>query len=182
MCAQLRELDMPHARFVVLCLPAELAPTGADDVTFLFSANPGEEPKPLDRVASGGELSRLMLALQTVLNASTAATLIFDEIDTGVSGSASGRIAVRLKMLSQKNQVLCITHSARIAAYADRHIFLYKTVENEKTYTRMRLLNDAERARELARITFGEQFSDVQLASAEALLQQAAQADVGGSQ
>ncbi|MBQ7688830.1 MAG: DNA repair protein RecN [Clostridia bacterium] len=168
---QLRQLSMPHVRFLTQVLPAPLSQTGADTVEFLITANPGEEPKALGKVASGGELSRVMLALQTVLNARSAATLIFDEIDTGVSGTAAGRIAEKLKNLSLKNQVLCITHSARIAAFADRHIYLYKTVENGKTYTKMQLLDREERARELARITFGDHYSAVQLESARGLLQ-----------
>ena len=167
---ELRELDMPNVRFVTELRPAALCATGADEAEFLISANPGEAPKPLVKVASGGELSRVMLALQTILNDGGEATLIFDEIDTGVSGSAAGRIAVKLKSLSRRNQVLCITHSAQIAAYAGTHKYLYKTVENGMTYTRIRTLSGDERARELARITFGEQYSEVQLASARSML------------
>lgn len=169
---ELRELDMPHVRFCVRLEQGTLTATGADEAEFLISANPGEEPRPLVKTASGGELSRVMLALKTVLRDSADATLIFDEIDTGVSGSAAGRIGEKLRALSAQNQILCITHSAQIAAKAASHKFLYKTVENGKTYTRLRDLEPGERARELARITFGAGFTDVQLASAASLLEQ----------
>ena len=169
---ELRELDMPHVRFCVMLADAPLSDSGADAAEFLISANPGEDPKPLSKVASGGELSRVMLALKTVLNDAADATLIFDEIDTGVSGSAAGRIGEKLRALAGRNQVLCITHSAQIAAKAAAHIFLYKTVENGRTFTRLRALDEAQRAAELARITFGEDYSAVQLASAQSLLAQ----------
>ena len=173
--AELRDLDMPHARFAVRIEPAPLHAMGAETVEFLISANPGEEPKPLGKIASGGELSRVMLALKTVRNVPAAATLIFDEIDTGVSGSAAGRIAVKLSDVARNNQVLCITHAAQIAAYADDQKYLYKTVENGKTFTRLRTLTPEQRARELARMTFGEHCTEVQLRSAESLLRQAAE-------
>ena len=171
---ELSFLDMPNARFVTVAEPAPMGETGADRVEFLISANPGEDPKPLGKVASGGELSRIMLAIKNVLQGDhTAASLIFDEIDTGVSGSAAGKIALKLKTLSRHAQVLCITHSAQIAAYADEHKKLTKTVENGKTYTRIATLDADARAKELARITYGESYTPRQLESAAEMIRKA---------
>ncbi len=172
--AELRFLDMPNARFVTTVAPAAMAENGADQVEFLISANPGEDPKPLGKVASGGELSRIMLAIKNVLQGEhTAASLIFDEIDAGVSGSAAGKIALKLKSLSRHAQVLCITHSAQIAAFADEHKFLSKRVENGKTYTEIRSLTLPERAAELARITYGADYTPRQLESAAEMIRKA---------
>jgi DNA repair protein RecN (Recombination protein N) len=172
--AELRFLDMPNARFVTTVAPAAMAENGADQVEFLISANPGEDPKPLGKVASGGELSRIMLAIKNVLQGEhTAASLIFDEIDAGVSGSAAGKIALKLKSLSRHAQVLCITHSAQIAAFADAHKFLIKHVENEKTFTEILSLDEPARARELARITYGENCTPKQLESAAEMIRKA---------
>ena len=124
--------------------------------------------------ASGGELSRVMLAVKNVLVGSDGVgTLIFDEIDTGVSGSAAGKIAVKLASVSLRTQVLCITHLSRIAAFADEHIFLSKSVENGKTFTRAEILPPDKRAAELARITFGVDFTPVQLSSGEQMIDEA---------
>ena len=175
--AELRFLDMPNARFAVEVGEAPLSASGADEVTFLFSANPGEAPKPLGKVASGGELSRVMLSLVNVLDsASGAAALIFDEIDQGVSGSAAGKIALRLKQLSHKTQVLCVTHLAQIAAYADEHKYISKTVKDDRTYTDVSSLGLPERARELAHMTYGASFTPRQLESAEEMINAAAAA------
>jgi DNA repair protein RecN (Recombination protein N) len=172
--AELRFLDMPNARFVTTVAPAAMAENGADQVEFLISANPGEDPKPLGKVASGGELSRVMLAVKNVLQSGdTAASLVFDEIDAGVSGSAAGKIALKLKSLSRHAQVLCITHSAQIAAFADEHKFLSKRVENGKTYTEIRSLTLPERAAELARITYGADYTPRQLESAAEMIRKA---------
>ncbi len=172
--AELSFLDMPNARFVTVVSPAPMGETGADRVEFLISANPGEDPKPLGKVASGGELSRIMLAIKNVLQGDhTAASLIFDEIDAGVSGSAAGKIALKLKSLSRRAQVLCITHSAQIAAYADEHKLLTKTVENGKTYTRIQTLDTDARAHELARITYGGGYTPKQLESAMEMIRKA---------
>ena len=171
---ELAFLDMPHARFVTVVEDAPMTETGADRVEFLISANPGEDPKPLGKVASGGELSRVMLAIKNVLQGEhTAASLIFDEIDSGVSGSAAGKIALKLKALSRHAQVLCITHSAQIAAYADAHFLLSKHVENGRTFTQIRSLDLAERAQELARITYGAGYTPRQLESAAEMIRKA---------
>ena len=172
--SELKFLDMPNVRFVTEIKPVPLCENGADEVRFLISANPGEEPKPLGKTASGGELSRVMLAIKNVLTDSDGVgTLIFDEIDTGVSGSAAGKIAVKLANVSLCTQVFCITHLSRIAAFADEHIFLSKVVQNGKTYTRAEILSPEKRAAELARITFGSEFTDVQLSSGEQMIEEA---------
>ncbi len=172
--AELKFLDMPNVRFVAEIKSAPLGENGADSVRFLISANPGEEPKPLCKTASGGELSRVMLAVKNVLvNSDGAGTLIFDEIDTGVSGSAAGKIAVKLASASLHTQVLCITHLSRIAAFADEHIFLSKKVENGKTYTSAEILTTEKRAAELARITYGTEFTDVQFSSGVQMIEEA---------
>ena len=173
--AELRFLDMPGAVFPVSVEPCELGASGADRAAFLFSANPGEAARPLDKVASGGELSRVMLSLKNVLGAGAGArTLVFDEIDAGVSGSAAGKIALRLSALSASAQVFCITHSAQIAAFADTHIFLSKAVREGKTYTAVRTLTDDERATELARITYGADFTAGQTAAMREMIAHAA--------
>lgn len=171
---ELAFLDMPNARFIAAVSPAEMTENGADAVEFLISANPGEEPKPLGKVASGGELSRIMLAVKNVLQEQhSAASLIFDEIDAGVSGSAAGKIALKLSALSRRAQVLCITHSAQIAAFADDHKFLSKSVRDGKTYTEIASLDPSARARELARITYGEGCTAKQLESAAEMIKKA---------
>ena len=171
---ELSFLDMPTCKFVISVNPCELNEKGADTVEFLISANPGEEPKPLGKVASGGELSRIMLAMKNVLNREGGVdTLIFDEIDTGVSGSAARRIAIKLFEVSKKSQILCITHLAQIAAFADTHKFLYKEVIDGKTYTRIKELEKAERASELARMTNGLDADAIHTEAAQKLIEAA---------
>ena len=168
---ELSFLDMPSCVFKVSITEAELSETGADAVEFLISANPGEEPKPLNKVASGGELSRVMLAMKNVLNKEGGVdTLIFDEIDTGVSGSAARRIAVKLSEVSEHSQILCITHLAQIAAFADSHKFLYKEVAGGKTYTRIRELASSDREKELARMTYGSAAEEIHIESARQMI------------
>ena len=172
---ELAFLNMPSCRFVPEIVPVELCPTGADEVTFLISANAGEEPKPLGKVASGGELSRIMLALKNVLSEKdSVGTLIFDEIDAGVSGAAASRIAVKLSQVARRTQVICITHLAQIAAFADEHKFLCKEEIGGKTYTRITALDEDGRARELSRISYGENPGEAQMLSARQMLAEAA--------
>lgn len=172
--SELKFLDMPNVRFITDIKAVPMSENGTDEIKFLISANPGEEPKPIEKTASGGELSRVMLAIKNVLvNSDGVGTLIFDEIDTGVSGSAAGKIAVKLASVSLRTQVFCITHLSRIASFADEHIFLSKSVENGKTYTRAEILTSEKRAAELARITFGEDFTPVQLSSGEQMIEDA---------
>ncbi len=168
---ELAFLDMPNCRFITNISESDMSENGIDAVEFLISANPGEEPKPLNKVASGGELSRIMLAIKNVLSKDYGAdTLIFDEIDAGVSGSAARKIAVKLSQVSKKSQVLCITHLAQIAAFADTHKFLYKEVSDAKTYTRIKELSENERPYELARMTYGNAAEDIHVKSAEQMI------------
>lgn len=168
---ELSFLDMPSCVFKVDIKENELTENGADTVEFLISANPGEEPKPLNKVASGGELSRIMLAMKNVLNKEGGVdTLIFDEIDTGVSGSAARRIAVKLSEVSEHSQILCITHLAQIAAFADSHKFLYKEVTGGKTYTRIKELSSSDREKELARMTYGSETETIHIESARQMI------------
>ncbi len=171
---ELQFLDMPHVELSTSFTRCKLNPTGSDQIEFLISPNPGESLKPLAKIASGGELSRILLAIQNVLSdKGNVATLIFDEIDTGVSGSAAEKIAIKLKAVSNKHQVICITHSAQVAAYAEAHFFLYKEVQDEKTYTRVQPLDTDGRIQELARIMGGVEITDLQKESAKELLQHA---------
>ena len=171
---ELQFLDMPHVELSTSFTRCKLNPTGSDQIEFLISPNPGESLKPLAKIASGGELSRILLAIQNVLSdKGNVATLIFDEIDTGVSGSAAEKIAIKLKAVSDKHQVICITHSAQVAAYAAEHFFLYKEVQDGKTYTRVQPLDTDGRIQELARIMGGVEITDLQKESAKELLQHA---------
>ena len=122
---QLRFLDMPRVRLEVAVEPAELSSQGADRVEFLISANPGEPVRPLARIASGGELSRIMLALKSVMaGVDDIDTLIFDEIDTGISGRAAQKVGLRLRQLGENRQILCVTHLAQIAAMGHQHLLI----------------------------------------------------------
>ncbi len=151
---ELRFLDMPQVEFSVNIEPLkELASHGADNVEFLISANPGSPARPLAKIASGGEISRIMLAIKTVLaNGDDIDTLIFDEIDTGVSGRAAQKIGNKLKQVSSGCQVVCVTHLAQIAAQADRHILIEKTIAGGNTFTHLKTLDYDGRKKELARI------------------------------
>lgn len=170
-CDELSFLDMPNVRFVVDIRPASYSSKGADAVEFLISANAGETPKPLARIASGGELSRTMLAIKNVISAKDdIATLIFDEVDSGVSGRAAQKIALKLKEVSDGRQVICVTHLAQIAAGADSHLKISKSVEDNKTYTQVSVLGFEQRKHELARIMSGLEATSLQLETAEELL------------
>ncbi|MCX7615358.1 MAG: DNA repair protein RecN, partial [Clostridiales bacterium] len=176
--SELRSLDMPNAVFGIPVEPDKtekgsliLHEYGADQVRFLISTNIGETPRNLSKVASGGELSRVMLALKNVLVTSDPVhTLIFDEVDAGVSGRAANKIAVKLKEVSKNKQVLCVTHLAQIAAFADAHYLIAKTEKDKRTYTNVSLLTFEERKRELARIIGGEIVTETTLKSAEELI------------
>lgn len=135
---------------------------GYDDVQFLISANPGEPLKPLEKVLSGGELSRIMLALKCVfVDKDKIPTLIFDEIDTGISGAIGKRVGEKMYQVSVKHQVLCITHLPQIAALSDNHYFVSKKVENGKTFTQIRMLNEQDKVCEIAKMIAGDNLSDV---------------------
>lgn len=165
-------LDMPSVSFTIEFTELEgLSSTGLDGVEFFLSANAGEEPKPLSKIASGGELSRIMLAIKSVLaEKDKIDTLIFDEIDTGVSGRAAQKIAIQLKALSKCHQVICITHLAQIAAYGDAHLQIQKFERDGKTFTELKVLDFEGRKQELARILGGLTITDLQLQNAEELL------------
>lgn len=167
-------LDMPNVTFKVSRVETELTENGQDDIEFLISANAGEMPKPLAKIASGGELSRIMLAIKNVLaDADNIGTMIFDEIDTGVSGRAAHKIALKLREVSDGRQVICVTHLAQIAAQGDVHLFISKTVSDGKTYTKIRSLTSDERINEIARIMGGIEITDLQLQSAREMLESA---------
>ena len=154
---QLAFLDMPGTRLQIAVEPTTLTAAGGDRVTFLISANRGEELRPLSRAASGGELSRIMLAIKSVMaGADDIDTLIFDEIDTGISGHAARRVGVKLWQTAENRQVLCVTHLAQIAAMADRHLCVSKAAAGDRTATRVAVLSDEEREQELSRIISGE--------------------------
>lgn len=168
---QLEFLDMPGVTFKVDFQKGILSSSGTDRIEFLISANAGEEPRPLARIASGGELSRIMLAIKSILAYNdTIDTLIFDEIDTGVSGRASGRIGQKLKALSKDTQVITVTHSAQIAAFADSHFLIKKDTENGRTYSNITPLSKSQRIEELARIMGGLNITDALLNSAAEML------------
>ncbi len=169
--AQLKYLDMPYVDFKVDIKPVPLSAKGAENIEFLISTNPGQAPKPISKVASGGELSRIMLAIKNVLTSKDITdTLIFDEIDTGVSGSAAEKIALKLYSVSEGRQVICVTHLARIAAQADCHLKISKEFKKGVTYTKVTELDDNGRAEELARITAGNSVTELQLKSAAEML------------
>ena len=167
-------LLMPHVHLEIQREEVEPNSRGIDKLEFLISTNPGEEPKPVSKIASGGELSRMMLAIKTVLSrADFVQTLIFDEIDTGISGSAADRVGKKLSQLSADSQVLCVTHQAQIAAFADNHLFISKSVHDDRTFTRVDPLDEDGRIHELARIVGGEEITDSALNHAKELLRSA---------
>lgn len=169
--AELEFLDMPKLEFVVDFKKGNLSSTGFDKIEFLISTNPGEPPKPLAKIASGGELSRIMLAIKNILSYNdTIGTLIFDEIDTGVSGRASQKIGLKLKAVSKNTQVICVTHSAQIASNADEHFLIQKDIDGDRTFTKVTPLDFEGRKKELARIMGGLEITDTLLRSAEELL------------
>ena len=171
---ELAFLDMPSVKFIVNDSVGELYENGIDNIEFLLSANAGEEPKPLSKIASGGELSRIMLAIKCVLSElDDIDTLIFDEIDSGVSGRAALKIAAKMKELSKTHQVICVTHLAQIAAFADEHKLISKEEKDGRTYTCIVSLDYNGRKYELARIMGGLTVTQSILNSAEELLSSA---------
>lgn len=168
---ELRQLDMPKVRFAICFEGKEPDLTGTDVVRFLMSANVGEELRPINKVASGGELARIMLALKNVLAENEwIGTLVFDEVDTGVSGRAAQKVAEKLAQVSRRKQVLCVTHLPQLAAMADTHFSVEKGENKGRTYTRVLRLDHEMRKRELARLTGGERMTAAMLAGAEELL------------
>ena len=176
-CDELRQLDMPKIRFVCEFTPQQPMQTGLDSVRFLMSANVGENLKPLSKVASGGELARIMLAMKQVLAQQDGVpTLIFDEVDAGVSGRAAQKVAYKLWTVSKGRQVLCVTHLPQIAAMADAEYTVEKRVENERTYTSVLHLDESGRKQELARLIGGSMITETTIAGAAELLRLAEEA------
>lgn len=172
--AELSFLNMPGMEFLVDIQRVPLTAMGCDKLQFLVSANKGEPAKPMAKIASGGELSRIMLAIKTVLSGKDRVdTLIFDEVDTGISGAAANKVGQKLKQVSRDRQVLCITHLAQIAALADHHLRISKHVKGDRTYTQVEPLDLEGRKEELARIIGGDQVTQLQLDMAEELIKKA---------
>ena len=162
---------MPRVQFACEFTQTELAVNGADAVAFYMSANAGEALKPLSKVASGGELARIMLAMKNVLaEKDSVNTLIFDEVDTGVSGRAAQRVAEKLKSVAAHKQVLCVTHLPQLAALADTHLLIAKAERDGRTYTTVTPLDIEGRKQELARIIGGTHITETTLKSAEEML------------
>ncbi|MBQ3356649.1 MAG: DNA repair protein RecN [Oscillospiraceae bacterium] len=169
---ELSDLDMKNVQFACEFSETELSPNGADAVAFYMSANLGEALKPLNKVASGGELARIMLALKNVLaQRDRVPTLIFDEVDTGVSGRAAQHVAEKLKSVSKNKQVLCVTHLPQLAALADTHFLIEKSERDGRTFTAVTPLDFEGRKRELARIIGGANITETTLQSAAEMLQ-----------
>jgi DNA repair protein RecN (Recombination protein N) len=186
--AQLRELGMARAVFETRIAPLPAAAgkgpsysqTGMDTVEFLLSSNPGQAVRPLSRIASGGELSRTMLALKSVLaQADPTGTLIFDEVDAGISGGIAEIVGRKLRALGATHQVLCVTHLPQIAALGNRHVRVSKHAEDEQTFTRAEPLDEREQVREVARLLSGIEVTSRSLASAEEMVSRGRQAGAG---
>lgn len=168
---ELRFLDMPGVQFTVEKKECPLNQFGCDDVQFLISTNPGEPAKPIAKIASGGELSRMMLAIKNVLaDKDEIDTLIFDEVDTGVSGSAAQKIGLKLRSVAEHRQVICVTHLAQIASLADSHLLIEKKVKEGRTFTEVEKLSFEGRKRELARIIGGVKITGLTLENAAEML------------
>lgn len=171
-CDVLKYLQMPNVQFVVSATQGTYTKNGCDKIEFLISANLGEPPKPLVKIASGGEMSRIMLAIKSVLlSADYIDTLIFDEIDAGISGNAAGKVGNKLKELSAAKQVICITHLAQIAALADRHMLISKTERDNETFTCVQPLEGDQRISEIARIMAGGKMTENLYNTAKELLE-----------
>lgn len=168
---ELRELNMGSIRFEVAFAEKKPDVSGIDEVRFLMSANVGEELRPIQKIASGGELARIMLAMKNVFSQQEQiGTMVFDEVDTGVSGRAAQKVAEKMARISRQKQVLCVTHLPQLAAMADTHFSVEKGVLGGRTFTRVQELTRAQRREELARLTGGEQITQTMLEGAEELL------------
>ena len=166
-------LNMPGVRMTLRHTRGPLASHGQDSIEFYISTNPGEAPKPLAKIASGGELSRIMLAIKNAMADKDAVpTVIYDEIDSGVSGKAAGRIGEVLRQSAQGHQILCITHTAQIAALADCHLLIQKNVANDRTYTEIHPLDENGRVEALARLISGDHVTELSRANAREMLQE----------
>jgi DNA repair protein RecN (Recombination protein N) len=170
---ELSELNMPRVQFVCQFEEVPLGPNGLDGLRFLMSANVGENLKPLSKVASGGELARIMLAIKNVMaDQDAVSTLVFDEVDSGVCGRAAQRVAEKLLKVSEGRQVLCVTHLPQIAALAEHHLLISKSVHNDRTFTQVDALSREGRISEIARMISGAEITDNTLRSAAEMLSQ----------
>lgn len=174
-CIHLKELNFLDTRFEIHLKDAgQFSANGKDEAEFYLALNPGEPVKPLENIASGGELSRIMLAIKTVLaDAEDTLTLIFDEIDAGISGVTAAKVGEKLKLIGKSRQVICITHLSQIAAVADSHFLIEKSAENESVKTRIRLLNEEDSVKELARILGGDKITSSIMESAREMKEMA---------
>ena len=170
-CGILTYLNMPDVRFTVSLQKGRYTKRGCDVIEFLISANKGEKVKPLSKIASGGELSRVMLAIKSVLlDKDKVGTMIFDEIDTGISGYTAGKVGTQLKRVSKNRQVICVTHLAQIAAMADNHLLIQKNTQNGRTFTKVEPLSYEDRISEIARIMSGAELTENLYKSAKELV------------
>ena len=168
---ELEFLNMPSVRLSVSAGRSGWKPDGQDELEFLISSNAGEEPKPLAKIASGGELSRVMLSIKNVLaQKDRVGTAVFDEIDTGVSGKAAQKIGQKLQEVSHNRQVICVTHLAQVAVYADHHLLIEKSEEDGRTYTRIKPLDRQGRVEEIARMISGENLTETAMQNAREML------------
>ncbi len=168
---ELEFLNMPSVKLTISAGRSDYRPNGQDEMEFLISSNTGEPPRPLAKIASGGELSRVMLSIKNVLaEKDRVGTAIFDEIDTGVSGAAAQKIGRKLQEVSQNRQVICVTHLAPVAACGDTHLFIHKEVKDGRTYTQVTPLDGESRVEEIARIVSGEDITDTALQNAREML------------
>ena len=169
---ELTYLNMKDAKFEIMLEEKEtMGKNGSDNIEFFISTNAGQKPKPLQKIASGGEVSRIMLALKVIFShVDNIPILIFDEIDTGVGGETVRKIAGKLKEIGQNAQVICITHSPAIASKAREQFYIEKRTEHEKTITTVRKLDDKDRINEIARMLAGENISDAVISHAKELL------------
>ena len=168
----LLEMGMPAASFEVSVQPAELGPTGCDHVEFLFAANPGEPPRPLARIASGGELSRVMLALKrALLQRIPTGTVVLDEIDTGISGRVARTVGKVMQQISTSQQVICITHLAQIASLSDNFIRVTKSADNGSTSVTASVIEAHQAQMDVAQLISGTDVTDASLAGAQELMQ-----------
>lgn len=174
-CIHLKELNFLDTRFEIHLKDAgQFSANGKDEAEFYLALNPGDPVKPLENIASGGELSRIMLAIKTVLaDAEDTPTLIFDEIDAGISGVTAAKVGEKLKLIGKSRQVICITHLSQIAAVADSHFLIEKSAENESVKTRIRLLNEEDSVKELARILGGDKITSSIMESAREMKEMA---------
>ena len=169
--SELEDLNMKNSQFEILIEKSEISRTGFDKLEFMFSANKGEKLYPLSLVASGGEISRVMLALSTTISDNyNVGTIVFDEIDTGTSGKTGEKIGKKLKSLSDNRQIISISHLAQIASNADNHIKIYKETEKSRNITKAKVLNDKERVEEIAKIISGEKITEHAIKHAEEML------------